>query len=262
MAALAVVIPDSRPLMAVARAPIVLGGMPFGWPDGVNFFGPGMLTWPVVNQVLIILGGLVWAATALAYQRRTRNACASCGRTGAADGWTTPAGAARWGRWAVYIAVIIPILYAATRWAWALGIPLGVTGEFLREQTRDTPDIWLAGTMLAMMAAGGAMLTFGLIGPWGEIYPRWIPYLRGKPVRVRTAVVPGALVAILVTTAGLLGIRAQLLGYYPAGSGLGEENWGTTAPGLLWPLWGAALGAAVVAYYLRRRGRCPHCGRL
>ena len=26
-------------------------------------------------------------------------------------------------------------------------------------------------------------------------------------------------------------------------------------------LWGVALGAATYAYYLRRRGRCPWCGR-
>ena len=28
-----------------------------------------------------------------------------------------------------------------------------------------------------------------------------------------------------------------------------------------WPLWSAALGAATLAYYLRRRGVCPDCRR-
>jgi hypothetical protein len=32
-------------------------------------------------------------------------------------------------------------------------------------------------------------------------------------------------------------------------------------PKLLWPLWGAALGAATLAYYYRRPGRCGLCGR-
>lgn len=261
LGALAIVIPDSRPLMAVARTPIVLGGMPFGWPDDVGFFEPGMFSWPVANQLLIIFGGLLWAGTALAFQRRVRGACARCGRTAAPSGWTTPAGAARWGRWAVGVAVTIPVLYALTRWAWALGIPLGVTSEFLREESRETPGIWLAGAMLATVAVCGAILTLGLIRPWGEVYPRSFPFLRGKPVRPRTAIIPGALVAILVFTAGLHAIRAELLGYYPENSGLGEENWGTTAPGLLWPLWGAALGAAVLAYHLRRRAPCSRCGR-
>jgi hypothetical protein len=161
----------------------------------------------------------------------------------------------------VTVAVAVPVLYALTRWAWALGIPLGVTSEFLREEARETPDIFLAGAMLATVAVGGALLTVGLIRPWGEIYPRWIPYLRGKPVKPRTAIIPASLVAVLIFTAGVHAIRAELFGYYPENSGLGEENWGTTAPGLLWPLWGVALGGAVLAYHLRRRGPCRRCGR-
>jgi hypothetical protein len=62
-----------------------------------------------------------------------------------------------------------------------------------------------------------------------------------------------------VTVAGLEHYRAAILGYLPEGS-MGE-NWGTAAPGYLWPLWGVALGAATYAYYLRRRGQSPYCGR-
>lgn len=254
---LAVVLPDVRPLTSVARTPIVLIGMPFGWPAGIGW--STLFPWPVVNQLLLILGGLLWAATALAYQRRSRNACGHCGRTGATSGWTTPASAVRWGRWATSIAVAVPILYALTRWAWALGIPLGVTREFLREQARETPDIWLAGAALATLAVGGATLTLGLVQRWGEVFPRWIPALGGKPVRPRTAIIPASLVAVLMTSAGLEHYRAAILGYFPEGST--GENWGTVAPGYLWPLWGAALGAATYAYYLRRRGQCPYCGR-
>lgn len=254
---LAVVVPDVRPLTSLARTPIVLIGMPFGWPPGIGL--STLFPWPVINQLLLILGGLLWAATAIAYQRRIRNACGHCGRTDAITGWTTPASAVRWGRWATFIAVIVPILYALTRWAWAVGIPLGVTREFLGEQARDTPDIWLAGAALATLAVDGATLTLGLVHRWGEVYPRWIPVLGGKPVRPRTAIIPASLVAVLVTVAGLEHYRAAILGYFPEGS-MGE-NWGTVAPGYLWPLWGVALGAATYAYYLRRRGQCPYCGR-
>jgi len=255
--ALAVVIPDVRPLTAVARAPIVLVGLPFGWPRGVSL--PSLFPWPVTNQLLLIGGALLWAAAAVAYQRRTHNACGHCGRSNATSGWTTPASAARWGRWATYLAVAVPVLYAATRWAWALGIPLGVTREFLREQARETPDIWLAGAALATLAVGGATLTLGLVQRWGEVYPRWIPVVGAKPVRPRTAIIPASLVAVLMTSAGLGHYRAAILGYFPPGST--GENWGTVAPGYLWPLWGVALGAATYAYHLRRRGRCPYCGR-
>ena len=80
------------------------------------------------------------------------------------------------------------------------------------------------------MGAGGALLTLGLVQRWGEVYPRWIPYLRGKPVRPRTAIVPASLVAILITSAGLTYVRT-------------------------------ALGAATLAYHLRRRRACGRCGR-
>ena len=32
----------------------------------------------------------------------------------------------------------------------------------------------------------------GLVQPWGEVYPHWIPYLRGKPARFCAAIVPAA----------------------------------------------------------------------
>jgi hypothetical protein len=63
----------------------------------------------------------------------------------------------------------------------------------------------------------------------------------------------------MVTLAGLHFardfVRAFLADRFPA------DGWATTAPGLLWPVWGAALAAATVAHYYRRRGRCGVGGR-
>jgi hypothetical protein len=113
--ALLLVIPDRQALVAVAYAPIFLAGAPFGWPP-VDYFEVA-LPWPVINQFVCIAGGFLWAGTAVAYGRRTRGACANCGRDGSGGGWTEPSAAARWGRWAVGVAVLVPLLYAATRWA-------------------------------------------------------------------------------------------------------------------------------------------------
>ncbi len=258
-AALALVIPDYRVLMAVAYAPIFLIGAPFGWPPG-DFFD--VITWPVVNQFVCIAGGLSWAAAAVAYQRRSRDACANRGRTDVNANWTTPGSAARWGKWAVCVAVTIPILYAATRWAWALGIPLGISEEFLREG--QAVGLWWAGAGLATVAVGGAILTLGLTQKWGEIFPRWIPFLSGRRVPPALAIVPASLVSVLVTTAGLMFVRLTLLGTFRLGERALtlDENWVALAPELLWPVWGVALGAATLAYYYRRRGWCAHCGRL
>lgn len=258
---LAVVLPDYRPLLAIVRAPMLLAGAPFGWPEeiGLGDFLPTFLPWPVANQLLLIAGGLLWGATALTYRRAGVGACAHCGRTDHAAGWTTPVRAARWGRWAVAVAIVIPTLYALTRWAWALDIPLGASREGLRAEERESPGIWLAGAMIATLAVGGAVLTLGLVQRWGEIYPRWIPVLRGKPVRPRTAIVPASLVALLLGSAGLMEHRALIRGHLPAS--ITGPDWGTVAPGQTWTLWGVALAAATLAYHLRRRGVCAHCAR-
>jgi hypothetical protein len=253
--ALTLVIPGYRPLMAVARTPLVLIGAPFGWPPQLSLgeFFTSMYPWPVINELLLILGGLLWAAATLAYARRTGDACAHCGRGGHAAAWTTPANARRWGAWAVAVAVAVPTFYALTRWAWALGIPLGFSRQDLRAEAAQSPGIWLAGAGLATLAVGGALLTLGLTQRWGEVYPGWVPFLRGKPVRPRTAIIPATVVAILVTSAGMAYLRAMLTGQV-------SLDWGS-GPTLLWPVWGAALGAATLAYHLRRRGHCRHCHR-
>jgi hypothetical protein len=206
-----------------------------------------------------VAGGLAWGAAALAYQRRVRDACARCGRRALPSRWTTPDAAARWGRWAVAVAVVIPLLYAATRWAWALGIQLGITEEFLREGQKT--GLWIRGAALATMTIGGAVLTLGLVQRWGEVFPRWIPRLAGRRVPPRLAVIPAALVSVLVTTAGIMFVRLQTTGYLFTAFDFSEGNWATIAPELLWPAWGIALAAATLAYHYRRRGPCFTCGR-
>ena len=240
-AVLLFVVPDYRVLVAVAYAPIFLVGAPFGWPPASY---RDVIPWPVVNQVVCITGGLLWAGTAVAYGLRR-----DARRANGGAGWMSPAAAASWGRWAVAVAVIVPCLYAVTRWAWALGIPLGISEEFLREGQAE--GVWWAGAALGAVAVGGAMLTLGLIQPWGEVFPRWVPFLSGRSVPPALAIVPASLVAVIVTEAGLMFVRLALTGHW-AGEG---ENWATLAPQLLWPVWGVSLALATLAYYLRRRGQ-------
>ncbi|MEV6520805.1 hypothetical protein AB0M43_02545 [Longispora sp. NPDC051575] len=248
---LAVLIPDYRVLVVVAYTPILAVTLPFGFPAGQSYLD--LVSWPRINLILLVALGIAWAATTVAYRRRTSGTCGNCGR--GSDGtatWTTAASAARWGRWATWIAFATPFVYAATRWAWALGIPLGITDEFLREGEEN--GMWIAGATLATMGAGGAVLTLGLIQGWGEVFPRWMPGLRGRRVPISLATVPAALVAILVTEAGLMYVRMVAL------QGVTADSWATTLPETVWPVWGVALGAAALAYHLRRRGGCRHCG--
>lgn len=257
-AVLMVLIPDGRLILAVIRAPMVLIGRPLGLTEiGFSEYFETFWPWPVVNQVVLTLGGVLWAATAIAYRRRLDDACLQCGRSRTSRfGWTAPESAARWGRWAVAVAVAVPVGYAATRWAWALDIPLGVTRDALDEEAAESPGIWWAGAILATMALGGAVLTLGLVQRWGEVYPRWIPRLRGRPVGARTAIIPASLVATLITSVGLTSIRRHVM----EGFDIESEVWGMHVPQLFFPLWGPALAVATLAYHLRRRGRCRACG--
>ncbi|MBU7319950.1 hypothetical protein [Paenibacillus oleatilyticus] len=249
-AILLIAIPDARVIMAVGYAPICLVGAPFGWPP-VNYLEKA-LPWEVINQFICMAGGFLWVGTALAYYRRSRQACGSCGRTGsaAASGWTTPEAAACWGRWAVYVAFILPFGYAGMRWAWAFGIPLGIDRELLQEL--HTNGLWLAGAGLATVAAGGSVLTLGLIQRWGEIFPRWTLGLSGKRVPPALAIVPASFITVVVMTGGLTVIRMNWSAFL---SGAFITN-----PMMWWPVWGISLGAATLAYYYRRRGQCTVCG--
>lgn len=252
---LTVLLPDMRLLTALGYTPIFLAGAPFGWPP-VSY--TELVPWPVLNQILVAVGGLLWAATAVIAVRRAGGACEQCGRPAAehdrADHWTSPARALRWGRWAVGVAAVIPTIYAVDRLAWVVGIPLGVSEELLRE-VHDTDLRWAA-LGLALGAIGGAVLTVGLVQRWGEVFPRWIPFLRGRRVPPAVAIVPASVVSVAVLGAGVTLVREVL-----TGPTVRPEDFPAVVPGLLWPFWGLALAVATYAYYLRRRGTCRSCGR-
>jgi hypothetical protein len=250
---LGIVLPDYRPLVAAGHIPVFLVGKPFGFPHGVTI--ASQLPWPVVNQMLCMLGAALFAAAALTHRRARLDACLACGRTDTPTALTAPDRAAQWGVIAVWIAAIVPGIYALTRWAWALGIPIGFSAQTLRDMDRENPGIWVGGAALATMGLIGSVLTFGFVRRWGEVFPRWIPVLRGRRVPISLAVVPAMAVALLVTSAGLMMTRILLTRPTNASS------WAAMGPAILWPLWGAALAAAALAYYYRRRGACKRCGR-
>ncbi len=249
---LAVVLPDYRLLATVAYTPILLVLALFGAvPDGVEIW-----TWPVVNMAVLSLAGLAWMAAAVVHHRRLTEACAGCGR-GRDGAWRSPEAAARWGRWAVAVAVAVPVGYAATRYAWALGIPFGIDQQLLD----DIGNGVYAGAGLATLAVGGAALTLGLVQRWGEVFPRSMPGLRGRRVPPGLAIVPAGIVSVVVASAGLMFVRFGVTGEF--GGNFPGENDDVAAwlPEMFWPLWGAALAAATYAYWLRRRGGCEACGR-
>ncbi len=169
-----------------------------------------------------------------------------------------PGRAARWGRVAVYVAIAVPVLYALTRYAWALGIPLGMSVEHLR--LGQESGEWISGLFLATFGLVGAALMLGLVQHWGEVFPRWMIGLAGRRVPIALAVIPASIMSVLFIVGGITILTAwnQMAA---AAVTTGEDIWIVVGPAALFPVWGVALAVATLGYYYRRRGPCRMCGR-
>lgn len=224
----------------------------------ISFYLQGLTEWAFVHQLLCLIGGFLWLAATFSYARRSGDACLYCGRRDGSEGWTSPDKARRWGRIAVYVAMVVPVLYALTRYAWALGIPLGMTEEYWRQgQERGE---WISGLFLANVALVGALLMLGLVQRWGEVFPRWMIGLAGRRVPIALAVVPAVIMSVLLIVGGI----TILSGYTQmaiAAEATGQNIWIVVGPAFLLPFWGAPLAVATLGYYYRRRGPCDVCGR-
>ena len=205
--------------------------------------------WTIAHQLLCLTGGFLWLTATVIYARRSADACLYCGRRDDPEGWTSPKQAARWGHIAVYVAMAVPVIYAFTRYAWFLGIPLGMTEEYHRlGQERGE---WVSGLFLA---------NFGLVQRWGEVFPRWMVGLAGRRVPIALAVVPASIMSVLFMVAGI----AMWSGIDQAAAGAAATEQDmviVVGPVLLFPIWAIALAVATLGYYFRRRGPCGVCGR-
>ncbi|EMY32538.1 hypothetical protein D477_019633 [Arthrobacter crystallopoietes BAB-32] len=220
---------------------------------------PADYGWPILGHQLVLLAGVgLWALTAATAVRKATGTCSHCGRSDRNRGWFTAAAARRWGPPVTIAAAAIPALYALTRFAWAAGIPLGISPDFLAMMQGN--GMVHAGLGLASMAALGTILTLGLLQRWGSTFPRWIPGLGGRSVPILLAVMPASLVSVVVVPAGATYVRIFASGI-PTGIPFDAVNWATGTPTLLWIAWGPLLAAATLAYYLKRRGTCSTCGR-
>ena len=221
--------------------------------------------WATIHQLLCLIGGFLWLAATISYARLSGDACLYCGRRDGAEGWTSPNQAARWGRIAVYVAMVAPVFYTFTRYSWALGFPLGMTEEHLR--SGQETGTWISGVFLATFILVGAFLMLGLLQRWGEVFPRWMIGLAGRRVPIALAVIPASLASVLLIVGGI-GIWSNLAKMVANAAAAGAQGIGLigeiifqVGPTLLFPVWGVALALATLGYYYRRRGPCGVCGR-
>lgn len=170
-----------------------------------------------------------------------------------------PAPAPRWAVRAAQLTTLIVLPTGLWRIAMVLGFPSGYTAEGFVPFDTPGAKLW----MLALSVASEllALLTLGLVRPWGEVAPRWIPVIGGRRVRPLAAVVPAAVGALALTA---LWAAMPLWWTYPHTdmSGTGRLLVGVIYQPLV--LWGPLLAAVTVSYYRRtrpaRRSRRPLTG--
>ncbi len=233
---LTLAVSDTRALSFVGYGPMLLLGL-----VGIGPVADGAVEGSLILGSLLALGSTVGGIGMLITGAR------GLSRRAGGSAFGTPDRALRIGRWAVAAAVLIPLSYAVTRLAWAVGVPLGVRDEFLVELGSAK---W-AGFGLGAFAVVGCLLTLGLVQRWGEVFWSWVPVIGGRPVPVGMAVVPALFVASIVASAGT-GFWGSVFSGHIADLPGAVEDWAAWVPELFWPVWGIALAVAALAYRHRR----------
>jgi hypothetical protein len=97
-----------------------------------------------------------------------------------------------------------------------------------------------------------ALTALGLVSRWGEIAPRWIPFIGGRRVQPYAAIVPATLGALALIAIWTYGFRDAPTDHFIPFAGTGWKVLMMTCYAPL-NLWGPALLVLTWAYY-RRRG--------
>lgn len=161
----------------------------------------------------------------------------------------------RWAELAAHAAAWTTVPSGLWRIALGLGVPVGFTGELAAETFR-APGWTITPYVIALSLATEALalLTLGLVRPWGERLPAWLPLVGGRAVPTAAAATAAGLGAAAVTAITVSGA----LGWSDPGA-MGDPDAPQGLAGLVMtacylPLlaWGPLLAAVTVAYVVRR----------
>lgn len=211
-----------------------------------------------VNKALAAVGAVLLAATARS------------GRPSSGTAAPEPSAAPRPVLLAAGAGTLAFVPYAVMKLVWAFGGTFaGTTGaEMLAALERNGAS----GVFLALeswgldpavlLAALGVFLLWGLVRPWGQVFPRWTPFLRGRRVPRWLPLTPALLGAATLAPYGVLGVGYLVLAtsgavpmrrgdFHSAGDALLVGWIGMAA----FAVYGIALTVAARSYWLRTRPR-------
>ncbi|PJN34477.1 hypothetical protein CG747_39725 [Streptomyces sp. CB02959] len=155
--------------------------------------------------------------------------------------------------WALRLAKALPFIvlpHCLWRLPFAVGFAMGTI-----DPHRPPMPWWAPGYVvgLSVLTEALCLLTTGLVAGWGEVFPRWIPFIGGRRVPPLAAVIPAVLGGLILVA---------LFDQYPlawAGAipevGYSNGWWMALARVCVSPamLWGPIVLALAWAYYRRRR---------
>jgi hypothetical protein len=169
-------------------------------------------------------------------------------------------------RWAQLAAHAVPLVVLPSS-LWRVLMTAGLAGVGNENPNyHSQPSDYIYVLLLSAVSEGIAFLTLGLVKPWGEIVPRWLPFLGGRRVPVKAAVIPaltGSALLLLLAAYFFLNPIFFHIHFTPAtgdkgtpDSHLEVSGWsqvlfaGCYLPLLAWPV----LVTACALAYRRRRG--------
>jgi hypothetical protein len=115
---------------------------------------------------------------------------------------TTPARPTRTAvpSWVTAAAVAVPAcVFPSAAWRMSHVVDVVVNGPGPCHTGGGAETIYVAS--LSVVSFGLALSTLGLVRPWGEVFPRWIPAVGGRSVPVRLATTAATTLATLVAVA-------------------------------------------------------------
>lgn len=158
--------------------------------------------------------------------------------------------------WADRLAHVIPFFALPSglwRLAVAFGFPMGMLNNAGEPYAvRGWPAVYIAS--ITLLSEAVALTAFGLVRPWGEVVPAWLPFIGGRPVRPRAAIVPaslGSVALMLIWTVGFWDVWTGKQAHEMA-----SPFWAAVFVLCYAPLnlWGPTLLTLTWAYHRRRAG--------
>jgi hypothetical protein len=104
---------------------------------------------------------------------------------------------------------------------------------------------------LTLFSEAVALIAFGLVKPWGEVAPRWIPFIGGRRVAPYAAIIPAVVGGLSLIAIWTFGFRDVFTDHFIPFS---STPWKALMISCYAPLqlWGPALLVLTWAYYRRR----------